>query len=222
MVRNRNLRLVMSLIINIIIIVFEIIGTTICAANTGFEMFSFYTTDSNIFALTSCIVFSAFTLRSLFSKHKPEIPRGVKMLKYISVCCLNVTFIVVVTIFAPVMGDDGYVQMLFKDDFLYYHFACPLLSLISFVLFEGGYEFDISCSLAAMIPTMIYAVVAVLLNLLSVMNGPYPFLKVYSQPVYLSILWLLLIIGVSFLSADIVAKLGRKFAPVKDKPLITE
>ena len=102
--RKRNFRLAMSLIINIVIIVLEIIGTTICANSTGLEMFNFYTTDSNIFALTVCIVFVFFTARSLFSPQKPDIPKPIKTLKYISVCCLNVTFVVVVTIFAPVIG----------------------------------------------------------------------------------------------------------------------
>ena len=67
--RNRNFRLAMSLIINVIIIVLEIIGTAICAGGTGLEMFSFYTTDSNIFALTVCIVFAfgtKLTPNSLF------------------------------------------------------------------------------------------------------------------------------------------------------------
>lgn len=222
MVRKRNFRLTMSLIINIIIIVLEIIGTTICASNTGLEMFSFYTTDSNIFALTACIVFAAFTVRALFFKDKPDIPKPVKILKYISVCCLSVTFIVVVTMFAPVLGEDGYVQMLFEGDFLYYHFACPLLSLISFVLFEGGTELEEAYSVAATIPTAIYAVVAVLLNIFRIISGPYPFLEIYNQPVYLSVLWFLMIIGVSFLSAAIIRFLGGIFAPKAERKPLTD
>lgn len=207
----------MSLIINIVIIVLEIIGTTICANSTGLEMFNFYTTDSNIFALTVCIVFVFFTARSLFSPQKPDIPKSIKTLKYISVCCLNVTFVVVVTIFAPVFGEGGYEYMLFNSDFLYFHFSCPLLSLISFVLFEGGTKYNIGLSFAATIPTLIYAVATVSLNLLNVINGPYPFLYVYEQPLHLSILWLILFIDIAFLSASLIQKLGSTFTGFSEK-----
>lgn len=215
--RKRNFRLAMSLIINIVIIVLEIIGTTICANSTGLEMFNFYTTDSNIFALTVCIVFVFFTARSLFSPQKPDIPKLIKTLKYISVCCLNVTFVVVVTIFAPVFGEGGYEYMLFNSDFLYFHFSCPLLSLISFVLFEGGTKYNIGLSFAATIPTLIYAVATVSLNLLNVINGPYPFLYVYEQPLHLSILWLILFIDIAFLSASLIQKLGSTFTGFSEK-----
>lgn len=215
--RNRNFRLTMSLIINVIIIVLEIIGTTICAGGTGLEMFSFYTTDSNIFALTVCIVFAFFTARSLFSPKKPDIPKPIRILKYISVCCLNVTFVVVITIFAPVFGEGGYEYMLFNGDFLYYHFSCPLLSLISFVIFEGGTKYDVGLSFAATIPTLIYAVVAVTLNLLNVIEGPYPFLCVYEQPLHLSILWLILFIDIAFLSASLIQKLGSTVAGISKR-----
>lgn len=215
--RKRNFRLAMSLIINIVIIVLEIIGTTICANSTGLEMFNFYTTDSNIFALTVCIVFVFFTARSLFSPQKPDIPKSIKTLKYISVCCLNVTFVVVVTIFAPVFGEGGYEYMLFNSDFLYFHFSCPLLSLISFVLFEGGTKYNIGLSFAATIPTLIYAVATVSLNLLNVINGPYPFLYVYEQPLHLSILWLILFIDIAFLSASLIQKLGSTFTEFSEK-----
>jgi len=207
----------MSLIINVIIIVLEIIGTAICTGGTGLEMFSFYTTDSNIFSLTVCIVFAFFTARSLFSSRKPDIPKLIRTLKYISVCCLNVTFVVVVTIFAPVFGEGGYEYMLFNGDFLYFHFSCPLLSLISFVLFEGGTKYDVGLSFAATIPTLIYAFVAVILNLLNIMEGPYPFLYVYEQPLHLSILWLILFTDIAFLSASLIQKLGSTVTGFSEK-----
>lgn len=212
MVDKKKIRLKMSLIINIIIIILESAGTVICASNAGLEMFRFYTTDSNIFNLTVCIVFVFFTVRALYSKTKRDIPKAVRILKYISVCSLNVTFLVVVIIFAPALGDGGYGYMLFNGDFLYFHFACPLLSLFSFILFEGGAEFVFGYSLAAIMPTVIYGAAAVLLNILRIMEGPYPFLLVYEQPVYFSVLFFLMILGFTFLSAVIIQKLGSKIA----------
>lgn len=212
MFKERNFRLSMSLIFNIAIIVLEIIGTVICASNTGIEMFTFYTTDSNLFAMAVSIIYAFYTARCLFSEKKQDIPKPVKTLKYISVCCLNLTFLVVIAIFAPASGEGGYEYMLFNGDFFYFHFSCPLLTLISFILFEGDTQYELSYSFAAVIPTLIYAAAAVALNLLRVIEGPYPFLYVYDQPVTLSVMWFIMIADTAFLSSSLIQKLGSTFA----------
>ena len=46
--------------------------------------------------------------------------------------------------------------------------------------------------------TIAYAIVFITLNILKVYEGPYPFLMVYKQPVYMSIVWFILIVGGAF------------------------
>ena len=46
--------------------------------------------------------------------------------------------------------------------------------------------------------TIAYAIVFITLNILKVYEGPYPFLMVYKQPVYMSIIWFILIVGGAF------------------------
>ena len=46
--------------------------------------------------------------------------------------------------------------------------------------------------------TLIYAAIFITLNILKVYEGPYPFLMVYKQPVYMSIIWFILIVGGAF------------------------
>ncbi len=214
---ERKIKLLMSLLINIAVIGLEITGIVICALNTGLEMFNFYTTDSNLFAMFASIIFAFYTARSLFSKKNFEIPKYVKILKYISVCCLNLTFVVVTAIFAPAFGENGYAYMLFNGDFFYFHFLCPILTLISFILFEGSTEYRLSLSFLAVTPTLLYAACAVTLNLLYLMNGPYPFLHIYEQPVMLSVLWFIMISDASFLSSALIQKLAEFFARLSEK-----
>lgn len=214
---ERKIKLLMSLLLNTAVIVLEITGTVICALNTGLEMFTFYTTDSNLFAMVSCIIFACYTARCLFSKENSEIPKSVKTLKYISVCCLSLTFVVVTVIFAPACGEGGYEYMLFNGDFFYFHFLCPVLTLISFILFEGNPEYKLSLSFLAVTPTLVYAAAAVTLNLLCVIDGPYPFLHLYEQPVTLSIMWFIMISDASFLSSALIQKLASVFACSAEK-----
>ena len=53
----------------------------------------------------------------------------------------------------------------------------------------------------AMVPTLLYGVVAIILNVLRVWHGPYPFLYVYEQPVWLTAVWVVVILGAAFLIA---------------------
>ena len=63
----------------------------------------------------------------------------------------------------------------------------------------------------ALLPTLVYALVLVILNLAKLVDGPYPFLKVYQQPVYMSCIWVLAILGGAYLIAALLARmLNRK------------
>ena len=68
---------------------------------------------------------------------------------------------------------------------------------------EGSAELDKKENLKALIPTLIYAVIAIALNLARVIYGPYVFLKVYEQGVLMTFVWIVLIsalvYGIAFL-----------------------
>ncbi len=66
-------------------------------------------------------------------------------------------------------------------------------------------------SLLALIPTGLYALVMVPLNVFRVYDGPYPFLRVHNQPWYMSILWMAAIFLVAFGAAAALRKVcGKK------------
>ena len=165
----------------------------LCAENVG--MLRFYTQDSNIFG---GIASSVTCICSLIAYRRGEtrIPYAARLLQYVSSCCLAVTFTVVVCILIPMNGGRNAVYpMLFEGAVLYMHFLCPILSVIITVFFTDREGFSGKSALWGLLPTLIYGSVTVLLNILGVMEGPYPFLRVRSQSVQMSVLWLVLIIG---------------------------
>lgn len=192
MTQKQKSRAIASLLINLVIIVLEVIGLVLSIQGMGWGLFEYYTQDSNILGLIACLIYAGYTIAAL-RRGESCPPVWVKRLKYIATCCLMVTFIVVITVLAPTMG--GYGTLLFDGAMLYHHTLCPLLALLGLLLFEGEPKLERRDALYALIPTALYAIVAIILNLLHVIDGPYPFLKVNSQPVWMSIMWAAVILG---------------------------
>jgi hypothetical protein len=193
--------------------VLAIIGCCLSRQENGMGMFRFYTEDSNILAAAAGLISAAFGLA--FLTRGRAIPRRVLLLKYTGVCCLMVTFTVVLGILAPMAGAGGYWVMLTRGSMLYHHLLCPLLALVSFLLTDGC-ALSRRDTLLPLIPTALYAAVTVVLNLARVMVGPYPFLRVYEQPVWLSCVWVAVILGGAWVLAALLraasAALARRRA----------
>lgn len=64
--------------------------------------------------------------------------------------------------------------------------------------------------LFVLIPTACYAVIMIVLNILHMVDGPYPYLRVYNQPVYMSVLWCFIILGGAYAIARILLFLNRR------------
>ena len=200
-------KLSLSLALNLAVAVLSAVGTALSFNAHGLGMFQFYTVDSNVFAMLACLVYAGFLIRQLAGGRRP--PVWAVMTKYASVCCLGVTFLVVVTILAPFSGPHGYRMMLLYNDMLYHHLFCPVLAALSFFLFDRVPFRAARAARLALLPTALYAAVIVVLNLARVIVGPYPFLKVYQQPVYASVLWVVLILGGAYAIAWALARLRR-------------
>lgn len=69
---------------------------------------------------------------------------------------------------------------------------------ISFIFFEKHDIKGFKDNFRAIYFTIAYAVVFIILNILKVYDGPYPFLQVYNQPIYMSVIWFIVIVGGAF------------------------
>jgi uncharacterized membrane protein (DUF2068 family) len=186
-----------ALALNVVLVVLGIIGFIRTITGLGYPAWEYYTQLSNYFALISAAIYVVFLIRNIKDKSK-EIPKWVSILKYTSTLSLLVTFLVVVFILTPYYGKDIIIWIFFWGSNLFYHTLCPILTFISFTFFESHNIKGLKDNFRAIYFTLIYAAVFITLNILKVYEGPYPFLMVYKQPVYMSIVWFILIVGGAF------------------------
>ena len=206
-IMKRDMKLIAALCLNALIVVFELIALVLSLIDQGLDSFQFYTQDSNYFAMAASLCFCLYGVKQL--RGKSEMPGWVHSFRYVTVSCLMVTFFVVILVLMPMMGENA-LYMLYGGSMLYQHTLCPLLAAVSFFAFEAAEQLPKQKILKALIPTLVYAVAAIILNLGRVIEGPYPFLMVYAQPWYASVLWCVVILGIAaFLAAGVLALHNR-------------
>lgn len=210
-VKNKNLALNAALIINIVVVVAEIFATSVSFVNSGWSMLQFYTVDSNILAMLTSAVYVC-----MYRKNKSEV---LYCLRFASTINLTLTFFIALFVLSPTMGGLG--TMMLNGNMLFHHTICPILTFVSFVFWEKDLPQVRLMRLLAMIPTVIYAVVLVILNVIHVLEGPYPFLKVYEQPIWVSVIWTVLILGItaalSFVTDRIIWRLRKNATQTTNK-----
>lgn len=186
-----------SLVCSAAILVMEITAMVNGFLRDGVGMFRYYTQDSNLLLLLAVVPWIVFTLRYL--RDGIAVPSWVRTAKYIATCTAAVTFTVVVAVLAP--AADNYLSLLLGGDMLFTHTLCPLLAVVSLLLFEGEPPLQQIHTWMALIPTAVYAALALVMNVLKLWDGPYPFLRIYEQPLWLSGVWCVVILGGSGLLA---------------------
>lgn len=193
-----------AILLNIIIIIFEIIALIISHKTGGLYNIIYYTQESNILALISSIIILIYLIKN------KKFSRILSIFRFISIVSMSVTFLVVIFVLAP-MYEFNYYWLLFVGASLYMHLLCPLIGFISFVFFEKHKLNNKKDVLRGIYFTFIYAVIAIVLNVLKVIEGPYPFLYVYKNSLIMSIFYFVLILGSSYLISLGLLKIKNKY-----------
>ena len=181
--------------LDLAIIAGEIVGMVISIGKHGWlGQFAYYTQCSNYLLFIATAAHLFFLLRG-------RMPAAVERGKYYATCLTSVTFLVTVFILIPWYGHPEF--FLFRSNGLFHHLLCPIMAVAGLPFLSGVRRKDAPL---AMIPTVIYGTVMYTLNFLRLYDGPYPFLKVHSQPWYMSILWFVVIAGVAY---GVAVGLGR-------------
>ena len=205
------LRKLASAAMNFLIVYFETIAVPMSWAMGGTIMFTMYTELSNIFNGAVCLLVGLWQLGCIFTGR--ELPLWLKRLKFISTSCLAMTLLTVVIILAPMYEDgNGWYIMLCTSSMLYHHLLNPLAAIFSFVLLERSPRLPRSTVKWALLPTVLYGGIILWLNIQRVVDGPYPFMKVYDQSVQASVLWCIAILLMNYFYAWLLWKLngGKK------------
>lgn len=220
-IKNKKLRT--ALFLHIMLVVLEMIDTNYAYAEDGLGMLIYYTEDSNLLCLLTSALFtivmlpiiyrgqmtgfvSTYLMRNASKKErKTVLPVWLLVLRYVTSCCLLVTFLVVLFVLGPA---NGYHAMLVEGTHLINHVGAPLLSLhiLLFLETEPRQMLPAWAPLCAVGVTTLYAVPVLGLNIAKRYVGPYPFLHVYEQSVLQSVLWFLAILGGNALIAVLVKK----------------
>lgn len=198
---------VLALIANLAVAGMALYGITTAARHSGWSILKYYTQLSNLFGALACLLISGFEIESIRA-NREKTPVWAYCIQFSAVCCLMVTFLVVLFVLAPDAGKNGYRVMLTQGDMLYHHLLCPLLILIAFALLERP-NIPMRAAVYAVIPTLLYGITTLILNLLRKLDGPYPFLHVYRQPAITSVGWFVAIIGGNYLIALAVRAVSK-------------
>lgn len=194
--------LLAAAICNSVVVLLELgaVASDFLTHNT--QAFVYYTNDSNYLSCIVCFLCALFEFKSV--RRGTQVPYVIKVLKFVSTCCLMLTFTVVVTILVPAWnstGVNGFVKMFGSYQMFVRHFLCPAVTFASFVFLEKDFSFSKGAIFYGELPTVLYAGITIVLNALYVIDGPYPFLRVHNQSVAMSFVWGIAIIGLSlFLS----------------------
>ncbi len=192
---------------NLAIFVLECIGGYLYFIRSGWNFVQFYTEDSNTLALITCLFLAVYEYQ-MWKGQRSVLPGWIQELKYIATVCLTLTFLVVIFILIPLQGGIGSAYFfLINGSMLYHHLICPILAFVSFLWFDPMEKRSRREIGMALLPTLVYALVLVILNLAKLVDGPYPFLKVYQQPVYMSCIWVAVILGAAYAIAAILSKM---------------
>ena len=210
-------RVFASFVLDVLLIVLAGIGVWIDLSKYGVSCFQYYTMDSNVFLLLACALRAWFEAGILWGK-RLNVPDWVRVLRYTAVCTVALTFVVVVAVLAPLSGGVGELpRLLFQGANLYHHLLCPLLAVLGFAILEGTALSDRRLACWALLPTVCYALVAVVLNLLGVMDGPYPFLRVRILTPVQCVLYFSGILLLAWLLARLVQQSALWYAAARER-----
>lgn len=171
-----------NMAVNIILIALEVIALVHDIAVFGIGMFQYYTIGSNVLQMivSACIVVCLL-------KHADEnIPGGLCVLHLICEVCLTITFLIALLVLAP---QEGFAYYFLQDVAPINHFLGPVLSVLSFIALEKPAVLPRYAVWAPMGATLVYGVIALVLNGAYVLDGPYFFLKIHETAPSVVAMW---------------------------------
>ncbi len=193
-----------ALILNIAAFVLGSVGIIFRLVRSLSDFFLYYTQLSNVAAVISSAMYIAFR-----NTKNEKLRAAVRGTRYLAACGLTMTFIVVVCIFLPFGGEPAAVRLLGSVNGVLHHLVCPVISVVSYVVFEEG----VHLRRAFWLPfgaTAVYAFTIYILNYLRLAKAPYPFFEVYDHPFWELVLWFFGLMGLVAGIAAVIMLTNRK------------
>ena len=184
-----------------------------------FRTFMFYSSLLLIAASGGHALFEERILRNKGS----FVPSFIHVSKYVSVCCAAVTLLASIFVLVPLSGGiRSCPELLLRSPGIFLRVLAPLAGFVSFVFIDRTALPDRRVKMLPLIPSGLYALLLIVLNMTRTIRGPYPFLLLYEQPLWLSILWFVLLFALIAAVSALIWKMilryeGREVPPETGK-----
>lgn len=213
-----------SIFMNIMIIVFTIFATfimftgikfmhgyEIILESTKLGVFKFFTVQSNILIAIVSFIFLKNEIDILKGKKK-EITTRNYILKLIGTTSVGLTFFIVFAYLGPI-SKEGIMSMLMNSN-LFFHLIIPVMSIMTFVLFEKTNKISFKNTFYGLIPTAMYGFYYLINVLIHMENGKvspiYDFYWFVQNGVWTAFIVVPIIFIITYLISLSLWKLNRK------------
>lgn len=172
--------------------------------------FLYYSDNAGMFALSSSIIYVIVVL----TKKEPNFLS--LALRYVSTTCLVLTL--VGTFYVATTTGENYLDSFIKGSHLFNNLLCPIVSVVSFTMFEGDRRLNKKKTIwYALIPTVIYGIIMLICNLTNTFTGPYPFMMINDNPVYIIVIVVLITLVLNYVIGRFLLLSNQKHAPRRKK-----
>ena len=172
--------------------------------------FLYYSDNAGMFALSSSIIYVIIVL----AKKEPNFLCLV--LRYVSTACLVLTL--VGTFYVATTTGENYLDSFIKGSHLFNNLLCPIVSFVSFTMFEGDRRLNKKKTIwYALIPTVIYGIIMLVCNVSNTFTGPYSFMMINDNPVYVTVIVFIVTIILNYVIGRFLLLSNQKHAPRRKK-----
>lgn len=193
---------------NILLIVLASLGLYFSIVDKN--AFLYYSDNAGMFALSSSIIYVIVIL----TKKEPNFLS--LALRYVSTTCLVLTL--VGTFYVATTTGENYLDSFIKGSHLFNNLLCPIVSFVSFTLFEGDRRLNKKKTIwYALIPTVIYGIIMLVCNLTNTFTGPYPFMMINDNPVYVTVIVFVVTLVLNYIIGRFLLMSNQKHAPRRKK-----
>lgn len=196
-----------AFLFNIFIFVSELIVVITKLHTADGSEFSYYTFLSNLTGMAAAFIF----MLSFFSRFK-RFSKAKTILRFYATCMLSFTLLIVVFVLTPMaMSVEMDPSFLFTGFAAFtQHIANPVISFISFVFFEDNRSLKKKQPLLMLLLCICYTFILITLNIIRVVDGPYPFFQVYYYPPWAIILWIVGLAGFNYIMNYLIFRAGTR------------
>ena len=213
---NRKQILILNLILHSLVVIlgsiaiaiqFKTTSTNNSVSMGGWHVFRFFTNDGNIFCMVVSLITIIHIIYSLI-KGIDVLPKWIYILNLMSAVSGLLIFFTVLFVLWPTLGPRLFVGYLM----VVLHVINPILVSTSF-LFTMHKDTKIKESLYGMVPMLVYGIPVLTLIIAKVWTGnliPYPFLHVYDNPWWGTMLMMIGMLSFCFILGIILSRLTKR------------